>query len=167
MPITFRALVEDDRAAVETLFQSELSSHAPERLEGFAAFDGWVMVGAVTSAALPEAVPPAQWGSVSKLVSDDAVFVKSLVVIPSARGEGVGTALVGAVVEAHPGVQVAACAWVRGGRAPAGSANTANGLRPVVTIPGFWRADSVVEQYSCPEDGNPCGCAARVYIRSV
>ncbi len=96
-------------------------------------------------------------------------FFKSIAVTAKMKGRGIGTALLQRSLdwlEQKRATIVIALAWEAGGVCFAKGILESVGFQPIAHIENFWYQDSVEKGYQCPTCGNPCRCAANVYLRS-
>lgn len=93
------------------------------------------------------------------------VSLKTIVVDPMLRRRGIGFALARAALRRHPDARWTSPAWIDGNRIPADTLLCSLGFRPRERISNYWFKDSLRRGYSCPACGNPCHCAAMIYVR--
>lgn len=96
-------------------------------------------------------------------------FIKSIVVAPAARGQGVARSLLAAGMQAladHGAQGYYSLAWVnqRAGCQLCGVL-AALGFHSARRIERFWYQDSVARGYHCPACAGPCECAVEVMVR--
>lgn len=98
-------------------------------------------------------------------------LVETVVVSPDTRRQGLGERLVrAALTDALPPPSFCPLllpAWRHpDGRVPAERLALRLGFRPLAIVPDYWFADSQARGYQCPVCGNPCHCAANLYLLS-
>lgn len=101
-----------------------------------------------------------------------AVGVLELAAVePDCRRLGVGTELVARRLEwlRDVGASSAVCAALiyPDGSVPAAGPLTANGFVHVADIGQFWLNESIREGYDCARCGNPCNCAASLFVTAL
>jgi GNAT superfamily N-acetyltransferase len=97
-------------------------------------------------------------------------LLQSVAVKDGCRGRGVGTALSRAIVECLQGdgaTAVLAISWESGAKNSSGRMLEAVGFRRLAHIEEFWKEDSLRRGYRCPRCGNPCRCAAVLYLNRL
>lgn len=93
-------------------------------------------------------------------------ILKSIVVAAPCRGRGIGAALSGAAIER---LRQAGCStlvtvsWASGESSSAGMFERL-GFKQLARVAEFWKDDSIRRGYHCPRCGQPCTCAAIVYV---
>jgi GNAT superfamily N-acetyltransferase len=99
-------------------------------------------------------------------------LAETVVVAPGARRCGLGERLLRAVLEEaapvpSPHGPILLPAWQHpDGSVPADRLARRLGFQPLTDVPDYWLADSQARGYQCPVCGNPCHCAATLYLLS-
>lgn len=101
-------------------------------------------------------------------LGDIGGLAETVVVSPDARGCGLGTRLMNDVcahIAARSKVPLVLPALRRhDGSVPADGLARRLGFVPYALVNDYWFADSCVRGYMCPSCGNPCRCAAHLYV---
>lgn len=111
----------------------------------------------------------AKFGIVIPLTKHKVGVVKSLAVASGYRRHGMGTTLTEEALRAFSSVYCTislAVSWIS--NRPDNSQRLFESLnfRKLITIPEYWKEDSIQKGYSCPVCKEPpCLCAARFYLR--
>lgn len=164
-------LVETDAADSLELLSStrgETTDRSPDQSETVVGFG---IVGLYTPRRLAEHlhVPPAEWPSTLHN-AEQVAFPRTIAVRPDRRDERYTRSLTEAGYEllesADPDAWVAV-AWERAdGSVAMDEALQSAELEPRRRIEGYWRRESLAEDYDCADCGQPpCTCAARFYYR--
>lgn len=92
--------------------------------------------------------------------------LKSAAVIPTARGRGIGSAMIAARLEflrARRCAMVLCASWATDGQSSKGLLEAA-GFQQVAVIPGYWSDEQLAAGYLCPSCGQECSCTAFVMV---
>jgi GNAT superfamily N-acetyltransferase len=178
--IFVRPLVPDEVPAAKELLDRAFGAGFEEidvTDTAFAAHAGGRLVGVVTTALRrPVDLEPHYAGRVSwpgdSLIQDEVVLIRQIAVEQSARGMGVGDALMAAAEDAArrraaEDVRfLLANAWVHAstGHCPAAPLLNRRGFAEAGCVPDFFAA---MPSEDCPGCGEaPCRCSVRVYFKS-
>jgi GNAT superfamily N-acetyltransferase len=96
--------------------------------------------------------------------------IRSVAVIPSSQGRGIGTELVGRALEwARDRGATAAISfgWKSSRGCHIEGIMTTAGFDGAAEIANFWTEDSRRKKYACPECGAVCECAAVIFKRTI
>lgn len=103
-------------------------------------------------------------------LGDIGGLAETVVVSPDARGHGLGTHLmkdICAHITALSGAPLILPAWRHhDGTVPADGLARHLGFVPYAIVNDYWFDESCLRGYMCPSCGNPCRCAARLYVLS-
>jgi GNAT superfamily N-acetyltransferase len=93
-------------------------------------------------------------------------LLRSIAVSSKARGNGVGTNLVRASVEAlwqRGATSILSIGWTDADGCHIQGPLESVGFTAHGDLPDFWKRDSVEKDYQCPTCGQPCECVARIF----
>jgi GNAT superfamily N-acetyltransferase len=98
-------------------------------------------------------------------------IMKTIVVHESARNQGIGLLLIEACLAwMHENGAKSAFteSWISSNK-EAGSRKVliSAGFLEIMTVPHFWKQESIVSKYKCPSCGNPCQCSAVLLSQSL
>ncbi|MEQ9064314.1 MAG: GNAT family N-acetyltransferase [Vicingaceae bacterium] len=93
-------------------------------------------------------------------------IIKTVAVMPTIAGQGIGTGLTMFAFDQNPNASVIGIIWKRKSLNAFEQIMLKLGGKKILEIKGFWKDDSLKKGYKCPECGEPpCNCKAVVYYK--
>lgn len=95
--------------------------------------------------------------------TDKVGIIKQLVVKEGYQQKGIATQLIKHYLTNISASFYLYIAWKKEHFTPINQLMNKNGFNPILTIPKYWKKDSIEKNYNCPTCGNPCICDAIIY----
>lgn len=111
-----------------------------------------------------KAEPPTELLKNEKIGLLDTACVKT-----SAEGEGIGTAFIQALMnhlEKQNVTNFFCISWLRDNHVDSSVIFEKFDFKQLLEIEKYWYNESLEQDYSCPDCGQPCSCTARIYFQS-